>query len=208
MLGPPDMSRLTGGPPDPDSVRRTQLFEDSCARGYGHGCYELGEDHHGSPEGDAWYQKSIALYEPACAANDAEQCSLLGYNYLEARGVARDPAKAVSLFTKACDLGDGYGCDILGQLLVEGRGVAKDLGQARARFQQACEIDPPYSGCFRLGGMILDHGRGDTTQALVWFHRGCPASGVLYDCGACNALGDLCRRGINDACGSQTTRCQ
>lgn len=195
-----------------DQRRRTHLLTFACDQGLGAACFQLGEDHHGTPEATTWYGTAVARYQHACTAGSGEDCSGLAYAYITGRGVAADPAMAATLLDKACKLGDGYGCDLLGQLLHDGRGVPQDGARARMLFQRACELEPPFYGCFALGKSYLDdsHDAAATHNAIRWFRAGCPDETGAHDedCQACTARHDLCSRGIREACGPGADHCR
>ncbi len=185
---------LVGKQTAEDLVRTMNLFDISCAGGYGPACTTLGE---GYMEGRGVKKdpaKAFPLYLRGCDTGSARGCSYAGDHYMKS-----DVQRAQSIYEKACDWDDTYGCAALGSFYLEGKGGEQDDQLAYEYFLKSCNKNPSNSnsaGCLALGQLYAT-GRGvaqDKTEAVRYYRLACYVSRPKQPA-ACVKLAQACRVG-------------
>ncbi len=123
---------LASTPGPRPETRVFELFERSCERGDGQGCYAMAD----ALSKDDPKQREIAavLLSRACQGGVSGGCVDLGAR-LHAGG---DHKAARALFERACDAGDATGCADLGLIYQQGQGAPVNIERARRLFEDAC----------------------------------------------------------------------
>ncbi len=183
--------------------RAVPLLEESCRRGHGPACTQLGyvfkTGRHVSPDP----ARSLGYYSRGCELKDLPGCLGAAEHHAKALGGSPDFDAALSFYQAACALGSGGGCFRVAEAFQLGRGTKLDEKRAAAGFTKAaailereCQADNGPS-CHLLGIALRD-GRGTKRQpsrAFVMFARGCESGSG----DACYEKGVALRQGVGTA---------
>jgi len=184
--------------------RAIPLLEESCRRGHGPACTQLGFVFKTGRHVGADPVRSLAHYSRGCELKDLPGCLGAAEHHAKALGGSPNFDAALSFYQAACSLGSGSGCFRVAEAYQLGRGTKVDAQRAAAGFAKAaailereCQADNGPS-CHLLG-LALRDGRGtkrNPSRAFVMFARGCESGS-----------GDACyEKGVSLRDGAGTTR--
>lgn len=134
---------------DNDYVKAISLYQKSCERGYGKGCYNLGVMYRDGIGVQQNYSAAKLLSKQACNTGFYIGCYDVGVMYERGHGVKQNYSTAKEFYEKACRGGDAPGCYNLGTLYHNGYGVKRNYAKAINLYQEACDGSFEDS-CFHL----------------------------------------------------------
>lgn len=145
---------------DPDKGERARrrvailTHQESCRRGDGNACAELGRYHASGWGMEEDHQKAAELFERSCELEDARGCWFLSQVYDQGFGVEVDRDRALVLLARSCDGEDRIACLTLAErLILEG---APERGLERI---DRLLPDQPQSSAYILHALALVGGR-------------------------------------------------
>lgn len=175
---------------DEDVEKAQELFEASCAKKSGAGCYGMALLAFDSRVGaSSDLAQGLAYEQKACDLGELQACSDLGTWYRGGTGVEQDLKKAHALFERACTDDVHFGCEHLAWAQVDGEGeFTADPKAGFAEMSRLCKLPSP-AACGSLGTMF-HHGIGteqDLAKARETYAYACEHGQVH----ACGDVGDM-----------------
>ncbi len=157
-----------------DDAGAERALTQSCARGTGSACADLGRLLAPSQP-----KRANSVFTRACTAGDPSACAELALCAIRGIGELKNVSKGVTFLDQACNLKSAPSCDSLGMLLASGETGLTDVDRAQKYFQMACDLGDDR-GCVHVAQSMFD-GHGDEKQAFLLSARGC-AQGLADGC--------------------------